>query len=230
LVAGAVVALVVNRAGPHVIETITEDGPIRAVIGADAARYSDGWALILPPNSEAGREPPRTLSYPEARSWFFAQGAFDADASFLRLAVEGRSSATVAITKIQAAIASRAEPVAGTLIRSPSAGAQTVVSLVLDLDAAEPRAKTTDGADYFGGQFVTLGLGEIQIFSVEARSTTAVQWRILIEFRWRGTVKTVILDNGGAPFKTSGSGAINESLNWAWWESPPRLIRAAPEG
>ena len=222
----AVASALLGERAPRLIELATGDAPIRAIIGDDSSVYNDGWSVALPRALGYSEQPEPGTSVLEARRYFVDIGAFDVEATSIRLAVEGRSADTVTITGIRAFVAETAPPVAQTLIRSQSAGEEKVIQLEINLDESNPVARG-DGVDYFRQGFVTLVKGEVQVFQIIARAEArAYAWQLEVRYRVRESESIVCLNNSGVLFRTTPrADSFEQSYDWAWFEGPgARLI------
>lgn len=230
LFAAALVSLLVTQYAPTVVERLSGDGPIQALIGADGAFYSDGWTVAMP-HTLAPEERPQFQSRPsaeEVRSWFSQRGAYDGDASFLRLTLVGRSREPILINGMTARILAREPAAAGSIITYPSAGENQVIAVEFDLDREQPQA-TTDGEPYFADYSLALADREAQEMRIVARATAAaVQWELEIAYTWRGERHFLRLDNGGEPFRTTPVEDRPDRYVWQWWDESPSLASQEP--
>ena len=230
LLLAALFSLLVNEYVPAVIETVVGDGPIRAVVGADAAFYSDGWSLLLPHKLTEEDHPPSEVTSADVQSWLRDRGAYDADTSHLQLALESRSRDVVLITGICAHIIRREPLLNGALVTSPSAGENVITALVFDLDTRDPQAKTQEGGVYFGDYYISLSHREAHVFRIAAHvERDAVAWEIDVHYTLRGKNRILRLNNDGEPFRTAPSSGAVERYHWSWWDPPPRLVPAETE-
>lgn len=227
-VVAAVVGLLVNRYAPTLIERVSSEGPLQALIGADGAVHSDGWSLLVP-------EPVSVDDFPtfvdrptaeQVRSAFSEHRPYDLGTSHLRLAVVGQSRDPVIIQGVRARVIARNPVPNGVIVMYPSAGAQEALGMQFDLDREDPQAQTDEGP-YFADYSLVLAEREAQDIRIGARSTNAaVEWNIEISYSWRGESRLLVLDNQGETFRTAPRSATGEWFVWQWWEAQPSF---APE-
>ena len=133
LVAGAIAAWAVDRLAPRALERAAGLPVVRLTVEPDTGRLSDGWSLLLDGDLPSERRPVGGDSL-SAREWLVGHGAADLDETYLRLAIEGRSSSTVRIREVRAVILDRRTPFTDTRICSPSGGDSETPVLGLNLD------------------------------------------------------------------------------------------------
>jgi hypothetical protein len=208
-----------------VLELVSGDPPIRIGVAPDDDHYSDGWSLVMPRELVEGDHPPRKMNSPIAvRDWLVARGAFDGDASYLEINLEGQSESAVTIVGIEAEVTQRDAPLAGASVTSPSAGARDVIAVEFDLDKPRDVAMAEDGSPFFEDQAISLSHGEVEVVKVVAHARrSAVHWQLVVTYFHRGEHKRRILKNGGEPFRTAPTAAAKAHYEWAWYERTPSL-------
>ncbi len=191
----------------------------------------DGWALAF------SGELPRDASEIEGSyiaacdvcDWLVARGAVDVGESRLRLRVRGLAGETVVIRNMRVVV-ERRTPYSGTLVLCPTAGANSATLLVFDLDEADPQAwewnedggRTRVGAKpFFDTHNITLAREEVHDFIIIGRAEAFLaMWRIELDLETGSHRETVIVDEAGVPFITSGrpTAGYASSLDWAWYD------------
>jgi hypothetical protein len=230
VVLGIASAFIADRA-PRLVELTTGADPLRAIVGEDSSVYNEGWSLALQHLHAEADRPKAGTSLLEARRHFIESGAFDVEATSMRLALEGRSADTVTVTGLRAVISEAGPPIAATLVRAQSAGEGKVIRLEINLDESNPVARSSDGEDWFRAGYITLVKGEVQVFQLVARAEAgAYVWELEVLYRVRESEATTRLDNSGVPFRTSGrAGSFLQSYDWAWFEGPDARLIPLPE-
>lgn len=227
VIAGAIVGTLMDEYGPLAAERVGGADPIGIQLGADGAVHNDGWTLYMPRELAPDDHPSfdQRPSPEEVRTWFIDRGAYDVDASRLRLSLLGRSREPVQVREVSAAIRARTAAEKGVLITYPSAGENRIVTVDLDLEQEAPRAHW-DGQPYFDSYFLSVAHREAQELRITARAgDSAVEWELEISYTWRGDQRSVRLDNAGQPFRTIGSPQVARTYRWQWWDPTFRLTR-----
>ncbi len=165
----------------------------------------------------------------EVHDWLLKHGGADHAETKLRIVVTAKSERVVVITDIRVE-AVRDPPVAGTHIYCPTAGANVATLLMFDLDAEQPQAwewledgarQRVGTAPYFEGHSVSVEKNEAHTFVLACTTKRyAYRWRIALDIVVGRRRTTVILDDHGHPFRTSGdpSGGFDRRYHWAWYE------------
>jgi hypothetical protein len=129
----------------------------------------------------------------EFNDWIRARGGVDVNASFIKLIVTGQRQAGVVITDMQAKIDKCSAPLTGTLLYGPPEGEKENTQIAFNLDENPSVARQVDpkknlgdpdyfGQDYFKSNTIPLSVGEDQVFSIVAMtSTNYCTWYIDIE-------------------------------------------------
>lgn len=233
VVAAALVVAGFQRFGPRAIERALGTSAIRVTLEPDNGRLSDGWSLFLDSDlPEAGR--PEGVDSLTAREWVVARGGADSGETYLRLVLEGQSTATVRIRDVRAVILRRGKPLSAASIRSPSAGESESGLLGFNLDEENPIARKVDPRPpyergdepqfqdpYFSSRQATLEGGEIVTYTIVAGTTRDyVEWAIEVDMVVDGQEQLVRLDNNGSLFRTSPEAETKREWEWAWYEPP----------
>jgi hypothetical protein len=148
--------------------------------------------------------------------WARAHGGVDDYAVNIKLVLEGNRPAPIRILGMRP-IKHCQDPLTGTLLLSPSAGADSSVRVGINLDEPRPIARKLQGGmalkgDYFAEKTVSLKRGEQQTFQI-----TAVTVRSYCEFTLELTIldngKTITqeIKNGSGPFRVS---AVKTTGDW----------------
>jgi hypothetical protein len=215
---------IVREYAPTTVRAISGGTPLRAVIESDESYYSDEWSLLLPHEVTDEDHPPPEIDRSDGWRWFAKRGAYDADASHLRLVLENVERELVIVTGIRAHVLRRESVLSGALVTSAPAGEKKITALQLNLDSSNPEAKTLRGHSFFRRRYVSLDHRETHVFRIEAKvRKDAVDWEIEITYIWRGVKRTLRLDNTGEPFRTAPSKMATQRYSWVWWEPIPSL-------
>jgi hypothetical protein len=129
----------------------------------------------------------------EFNDWMHRRGAVDVNASFMKLIVTGQREAGVVITNMRAKIDECTSPLTQTLLYGPPEGERENVQIAFNLDedisiAREVNSKKNFGdPDYLGQSYfkdhtIPLSLGEDQVFSIVATTSSRYcKWYIDME-------------------------------------------------
>ena len=197
---------------------------------------SDSWSLALAGGLPAGAGDLEN-DFVQGRvvyAWLVEHGAADHLDTRFRLTVRSVAHATVVVRNIRANVEHQ-EPFSGTLICSPTAGANCATLLVFDLDDWKPEAweYLEDGgtervgtSPYFRTHNITLAPGEVHDFVIVGRATVSMaEWSLIVDLEIDGIAQQwEVLGPRGA-FRTSGDpeAGFTSILDWAWWEEGGRF-------
>jgi hypothetical protein len=213
-----------RESAPSVVRDMSGSSPLRVVIEPDESYYGDKWSLLLPREVTAEDHPPPDIERSDGWKWFFERGAYDVDASHLRLVLENVEREPVVVTRIRAVVLRRDPSLVGAVVTSPPAGEKKITAIILNLDSATPEAKTREGRLFFHRRYISLDHGETHVVRVEAGvRRDAVEWEVELTYVWRGATRTLRLDNGGKPFRTALERMATQRYFWVWWEPVPSL-------
>jgi len=195
-----------------VIEKITNESPLRFVVGPDDTAYlvgtPSGSGFVLP----AGKQDlplPSVSSCEEVRRWVLSQGGADAGATYLQVVIQGRHSSPVLVQGVRALVVSREPAMHDTLVACPTEGQQPVIGLGFNLDREPVLARVLFengkfGPPYFGGDNISVGNGELVTLAITARTQECFcGWKIEIDATVDGERRTFVLDQNGHPFYTN---------------------------
>lgn len=130
----------------------------------------------------------------------------------------------------------RTPPYSGTLVRCPSAGANSATLLVFDLDEDTPPAWqwSEDGSrkrlgtrPFFERNHVALAREEVHDFMILGCARAyLVSWRLELDLEVGRHREVVPVDDDGRPFVTSGisEAGFSTSLDWAWYDGQRFLL------
>ncbi len=234
LLIGSFVTQAVSRVAPMVLDAILTDAPLTVLAGADRAKLFRGWSMALPcPLPEQGRPVGRHEPM-EVRSWVASAGGADVGTTFLKLVLEGNSSATVLLTDVRVVVTSRESPISETRVTYPAAGDVTVHGIGFDLDETTPVARAIEDdsmgpagvADpsfarpFFDDHHWTLSKGEVLVFNVVANTRRSFcEWHLQLDLVVGGSPAVMSLMDRGQPFRTSARRKkFDKSWNWVWYE------------
>lgn len=247
VVAGLVVAATAAAGSLAWTSARREKSRRRPVHVSVAPIVGDSWSLAL-----AGELPPGAGELENSNvqgrvvyDWLVERGAADHLETRFRLTVRSVAHATVVVREIRANVDSL-ESLDGTLVYSPTAGANSATLLVFDLDASTSEAweYLEDGgrdrvgtAPYFHLHNVTLAPGEIHDFIIVGRATASMaSWTLVVDLEIDGVAQEWEVVGPRGPFKTSGEPAAGfaSTLDWAWWEGgrfqPTQIWDAEEDG
>ena len=156
--------------------------------------------------------------------WLIRHGAVATGMVDIRLVVQGNRTHAVRILNIKPA-EHCARPLRGTIFYSPSAGADPITQLNVNLDDPNAPASfqvnqqvngTTRGrtvSDYFGHNTVSLGNGEQFTFDIQA-ATARHYCQFSLDMTVVDATKTVVesVDNHGVPFRVTAIYGKNRNL------------------
>ncbi|MFD4374755.1 helix-turn-helix domain-containing protein [Streptomyces sp. NPDC058486] len=154
----------------------------------------------------------------DARRWAAAEGAVHGGETLVRVSVQGKGASAVVLQALHVRVVERGAPLpwAGYRMDDGCGGAVTPRHFAVDLDRPRPVARPVDGYDASGEEGRRLPAvsfpyavtaADPEELLVSAR-TAGCDCRWYLELEWsaegrRGTAR--IGDEGGAPFRTSGS-------------------------
>jgi hypothetical protein len=171
-----------------------------------------------------------------AGAWLTRLGAADIGYTEVKMAVNCRSQDTVVIRGISAQV-QRSPPLTGSIVDSVIAGNGSAVTMAwhmtllsLDLGADQPVAY--EGTDtgrihakgplpYFDRHYLTMENGDFHEFVVAGMADTiSAEWRIVIDYEVDGQRGRVVVDDSGAPFRTSGRPRPEPDYLLGYFSSP----------
>lgn len=180
-----------------------------AIFEADLPNWI-GAAYMLPAGDIADFGPPPSAYCREWREWARARHGVDAGATKVQVIVEGRAESTVVIDRVEVNVWQRVAPIEGTLVRCLVGGAALQPrELGVRLDDERPQAEYFREAGPEGGTSESftfkLAPGDVEIFRLYATAEEHyVEWTASLHYLVDGARKSIELDDGGEPFKTTG--------------------------
>lgn len=137
-------------------------------IDRDIDGYRGGWTVAFDGALPKATGLPAKSDYQAAAEWAFTRGAVDVALGHLRLDLANRGAQRLTIRALRAHVIDRSPPIDKTSLNAPSAGANSLVSLLFDLDAGDVVEAQTASRDplpkpqgpYFAANDVTLDPGE----------------------------------------------------------------------
>jgi hypothetical protein len=186
-------------------------------VGASFVLPSEAMTLITDRPTDGGCR--------QWRSWLWPLGAYDADTTEIRVALQGNANTTVLVDGLLIQVIERSDP-QGHVLRCPVGGADiTVRTLQADLDLEPCIVNYRDDAYQFTKPFAfTLSPGEVEVFHITATTTQRCLWTAELQLVVNGQRRTEYVDDDGQPFRTSGSGELPASV-WSvrqhkWLDRP----------
>lgn len=166
-----------------------------------------------------------------------AAGAIDLHTTRLSLTLYNPNTTPVLIEQVSASVASRHLAPARAALQHPTAGAFLASVLRIELEDASPTAEMLYGENDLhelapgitkGRVRIQLASDEIHTCIIEAFTRTHdIEWRLCLDAVTDGHTHTIVLDNDGQPFRTTG---LPDSGPTSVWLLPgiagPRLRRA----
>jgi hypothetical protein len=251
-VLGAVFGFVAERTLPQVWRFVLRPKDLRTHVELDAepptVRFLTDPAIfeadfpnwigaeyMLPDGDIADFGPPPSAYCREWREWARAHNGVDARASKVQIIVEARAENTVVIDRLEVNVWNRARPIQGTLVRCLVGGAALQPrELGVRLDDERPQAAYFREAGNESGTTESftfkLGPGDVEVFRLYAIAERHyVEWTATLHYAVDGVRKSIELDDGGEPFKTTGtSGAKRafDSIGDGRWRPTSRRERA----
>ncbi len=186
----------------------------------------DEWQIALPGKlPDASTIEGKHQSGSTVHRWLLERGGIDVGATILRISVRGLAHETVEIRSIRAEV-EKNSPLMETCVTHPTAGADEMTVLGLDLDELDCVAREIEvnaageiitGARYFDSNTVTLKKGEIHTFKVYAHTSKYfVRWSIEMDIQvGDNMVKKTLLINGNR-FETTAESEFKNYFEWAW--------------
>jgi hypothetical protein len=200
----------VGTAGPAVqITTVTDIDQFKSdVVHVPEFVVSRPISQVpAPPNGDS----------PEGRfSWARDMGGVDATESLIRVLVAGKDASPVVLQGLRVKVAERGPPLKGTLLSYFGLGApQSVRYIQIDLSKDPP------SWDYIGPRGapeehfpLRVTSSDTEVLDISAfdihRDT---KWYLELQYTADGEQRTARIDDGGQPFRTTGSGAA-ERYGW----------------
>ncbi len=167
---------------------------------AEIDTFNDLGQAVIVPNGETIDGSPGAGCGGFA-DWSKRVGAVRAGRTDIRLIVQGVGD-QIAITGFRADVTERREPLSGTGVRCPSAGAGPVRSVVIDLDEPDPTGEVKGSED--GSLYFKVGPNETEVFDVTAWTTECYcKWRLELVTTQDGEQKVVTVTDDGADFETT---------------------------
>ncbi|MFD9109172.1 transcriptional regulator [Streptomyces bottropensis] len=188
--------------------TWTADSHTRGLNGC-----GEDYVLAKPPQQVPPPPHPEDLA-----AWATSQRAVHGGPTTVRITVQGRGSAAVVLEALYVRVVSRAAP-------APAAGHGSLYSLSegcgaaliprffdVDLDAQQPRARSMPGDDGAGKAIPAIdfpyrvSLQEPEVLVVSALNESCdCDWYLNLAWSSQGRTGTVRIDDGGRPFRTTGT-------------------------
>lgn len=193
--------------------------------------HMDGWTLVLEDTLPVPDLSNRNF---DAYKWLLEQGAASYLETILRLRIRNTLEHKTAVIFDMRLEIEHGEPYSGVLINSESAGDNSYTIIGFDLDKKNPRpvaysrdsgivVKADDNSTqvrFFRDRFITIESQSVYGFSIIGWVTKHLaRWRLIIDYEVDGSRLSLLIDNNGRPFITSGepNTPFKEKLAWAWW-------------
>jgi hypothetical protein len=218
-VATAVVISVLTGLAQEGISALTKKSPSvtgpSIKVAALQLEADESSTYVFPEKLDLTAADLRVINNPEQYDrWAWEHGGVDDQQVNIKLVLEGNRQQPVRILAMRPLKLCR-QPLTGTLLFSPSAGADPSIRVGIDLDEPRPVArKLEDGqltGDYFADTTVSLKQGEQQTFQITAR-TLRQYCEFTLELRILDNGKTITQEiaNGSEPFRVSAVKATGE--------------------
>jgi hypothetical protein len=202
----------------------------RTVLVSVERIVEEPWSVVLPgdlpDSSDFEASHPSMI---DVYNWLRKRGAVDYQQTKLRLAIWNKSSEDVVLIRNIRVNVQRSKPVAGTWVHYPTAGANAVTMLMFDFDQHSPVAweweedlgwQCVGVRPFFDDHNVTISKGDVHEFLiVGCTKHYLVQWRLIVDFKICNFSGTVLVNDSGKTFKTSGDpvNGFREKMDWAWY-------------
>lgn len=231
LVAGTALATVVGLVVTGVWKDLTENDALAITLDSGGAYGQSLGAVVpravsqLPPPPEVG-EVTGAVHRCATRGWIRKLGGVETETVFT-LYVEGLSDRTVVLDRVEADVLKRRPPMRGVFVR-PCVDplGESVRTLSVDLDSVPARVTYTAPKRRWSPTGLALGpnpsrprkflfsltRGEVEAFQVFAIGGRCwCSWRLRLGYTVAGERHTVVVDDGGDPFETTGSSRAREA-------------------
>lgn len=216
----------------HLPHALMEDADQQTPVALKAEMrliVREPWAVALDGPLPDSRHFEATQPLPaQAHAWLRSHGAVDYRETKVRLALTSNTDEPILIRNIRVDV-QRRQPLAGTYVYCPTAGAISATLLVFELDEHSPQARqwAEDGFrrkvgffPYFAHHSVAIKRDETCDFVIIGSAKTCfARWRLVVDYEIGGHQKTLYVDDGDDWFKTSGEPASGFAtrLHWAWY-------------
>ena len=200
--------------GPPPVISVAVSSPTTVDVGKSRLRFATntqnhfgpaGFSYIIPrPIGRIGRPPSDTPS--GWRGWAYAMGGVDGPATIIRITLQGGSVEPVLVESMRIRIVKREARMRGTVVKGADFGCgelepTTVLFRLEAPDEPDPPPPGYKGLPY------SLQKGEFGVFDVIGFAGRAMyEWVLEAHLITGGRVKTVTIDDGGKPFRTSAVG------------------------
>ncbi|MGY1455823.1 helix-turn-helix domain-containing protein [Streptomyces sp. SS8] len=184
-------------------------------------RHGCGHSYLI--DSPPSRIPPPPAPQ-DASSWAGALGAVHGGETIVEATVYGTGTAPVVVEALHVRVAERRAPLDRPVYRMDDGcgGSLTPAAFTADLDAPRPQAEPVDGYDGEGGRPLPATRLPYRVTAddplalrVEARTEGCdCDWYIEVEWSSGDDSGTLRIDDGGRPFRTSGTKGRPE-YRWA---------------
>ncbi|MFD5080475.1 helix-turn-helix domain-containing protein [Streptomyces sp. NPDC058371] len=149
----------------------------------------------------------------DAGAWALSQGAVHGRQTMVEISVQGRTSAAVVLEALRVRVVGRATPLPYNAFRMDNGcgGALTPRSFDVDLDKDRPIARSVAGND--SGTTIPamrlpyrVSVEDPEVLLVNARTENCdCRWYLELDWSAQGRTGTTRIDDGGRPFRTSGT-------------------------
>jgi hypothetical protein len=157
--------------------------------------------------------PPST--FPDDDHWMAATHAVVSDYGAVLLTIQGTTAAEVVLTSLQVEVVKRAAAVRGTHVREKCGGLGAARELDVNLDHDPPTYQPivredflADGPAWQKTPLVfpyKVSLTDAETFLILANTFRCdCQWRVKLDWSSQGATGSVLIDDHGKPFRTSG--------------------------
>jgi hypothetical protein len=215
VLAGAILGWAVTYFAPGIfswVKGVSGQSPIRVRVDNPQVGYLRN-AAYLPPGFVIPRPineldaPPESYRLEDRYKWAYTRGGVDANTTEYDIVVQGRSASPVIIEGVRVNVLSRRPPVQGVHIRDQGGDLVDVRALSIDLDKDPPELSLQDGYEGKKWNF-PLQVSETEIEYIHVFAGTEkydVEWTVSLDYSANDKRYSMIIDNGGKPFRTTSA-------------------------
>jgi hypothetical protein len=159
------------------------------------------------------------------RAWAYDQGGVDAFSTDVRTVFEGAPGGRIALDGIDIDVSKRRPPLAGTWVRGrdPHCPRPPRREIFVDLDSDPPQIVSSFTKREGKGMLYPLERGrDFHVVAIAARGM--YEWRLRLTLKEGNKRRTVPIDDGGRPFRTSAP----PPTGYAWYSSSRFTTAGSP--
>jgi hypothetical protein len=197
--------------GPPPVVSVAVSSPTTVDAGENSLRFATntkdffgpaGFSYIVPrPIQLIGRPPSDKPS--GWRGWAYAMGGVDGPATIIRVTLQGEAAEPVLVESMRIRIVKRGPRMRGTVVKGADAGCGELEPTTVLFRLESPHEPEPPPPGYKGLPY-SLQKGEFGVFDVIAAAGRAMyEWVLEVHLISGGREKTVTIDDGDNPFRTS---------------------------